>query len=170
MAPTIRPMVEADGPAVLAIYQAGIAGGEATFEENAPDWPTWTAAHHAHSRIVAQQGGDIIGWAALAPVSPRAVYRGVAEVSIYVVEAAAGAGVGGMLMAALVDSAEENGIWTLQSSIFEENEASARLHARHGFRVVGRRARIGLMRFGPHKGLWRDTILLERRSDTVGTS
>jgi L-amino acid N-acyltransferase YncA len=121
MATTIRPMVEADGPAVLAIYQAGIAGGEATFEEHAPDWPTWSAAHHAHSRIVA-------------------------------------------------DSAERNGIWTLQSSIFEENAASARLHARHRFRVVGRRERIGLMRFGPRKGLWRDTILLERRSENVGTS
>ncbi len=170
MATTIRPMVEADGPAVLAIYQAGIAGGEATFEEHAPDWPTWSAAHHAHSRIVADNDGDIVGWAALAPVSPRAVYRGVAEVSIYVVETAAGAGVGGRLMSALIDSAERNGIWTLQSSIFEENAASARLHARHRFRVVGRRERIGLIRFGPRNGLWRDTILLERRSENVGTS
>lgn len=170
MATTIRPMVAADGPAVLAIYQAGIAGGEATFEQTAPDWPTWSAAHHAHSRFVAMTGQEIVGWAALAPVSPRAVYSGVAEVSIYVAGKAAGAGVGGALLAALIDSAEQNAVWTLQSSIFEENKASARLHARNGFRTVGRRDRIGLMTFGPHRGRWCDTILLERRSATVGTS
>jgi len=163
-------MVDADAPAVLALYQAGMAGGEATFESKAPDWPAWSAAHHPHSRFVAESSVEIIGWAALAPVSGRAVYRGVAEVSIYVAEEAAGAGVGAALMAALIEGAEQNGVWTLQASIFEENRASARLHTRHGFREVGRRERIGLMTFGPHKGRWRDTILLERRSAIVGTT
>jgi L-amino acid N-acyltransferase YncA len=172
MTPSVRAMADADAPTVLAIYQEGIAGGNATFEEKAPDWATWLAAHHTHSRFVADTDTDngIAGWAALAPVSQRAVYRGVAEVSIYVSDAATGAGVGGALMAALIESAERHGVWTLQSSIFEENRASARLHARHGFRTVGRRDRIGLMTFGPQKGRWRDTILLERRSATIGSS
>ena len=170
MSPSVRAMADADAPAVLAIYQEGITGGNATFEEKTPDWATWTAAHHTHSRLVAEANEGIAGWVALAPVSQRTVYRGVAEVRIYVSNAAAGAGVGGALMTALVESAERNGVWTLQSSIFEENVASARLHARHGFRTVGRRDRIALMTFGPHKGRWRDTILLERRSATIGSS
>lgn len=170
MTPSVRAMGDADAPTVLAIYQKGIAGGNATFEENASDWVTWSAAHHSHSRFVADTDNGIVGWAALAPVSQRAVYRGVAEVSIYVSDAASGAGVGSALMAALIESAERHGLWTLQSSVFEENAASARLHARNGFRAVGRREQIGLMTYGPHKGRWRDTILLERRSATIGLS
>jgi len=164
----IRPMVDADAAAVLAIYQAGIDAGNATFESQAPDWPDWTAAHHQHSRLVADGGGTVIGWAALAPVSRRKVYRGVAEVSIYVAAEHFGKGVGGVLMGALIASAEREGVWTLQSSVFEENTASARLHARHGFRTVGRRERIARMSHGPLRGRWRDTIILERRSVVVG--
>lgn len=168
MRPIVRPMVDADAAAVLAIYQAGIDAGDATFESKAPDWPDWTAAHHRHSRLVADSGGTVIGWAALAPVSRRKVYCGVAEVSIYVAAEHFGKGIGGLLMGALIASAEREGVWTLQSSIFEENKASARLHARHGFRTVGRRERVARMGHGPLRGRWRDTIILERRSVMVG--
>ena len=164
----IRPMVDDDAQAVLAIYQAGIDGGDATFESQAPPWSAWTAAHHRHSRLVAEHAGTVIGWAALTPVSHRQVYRGVAEVSVYVAAEHFGRGVGSLLMGALIASAEHEGLWTLQSSIFEENAASVRLHARHGFRIVGRRERIARMTHGPQQGRWRDTIILERRSSTVG--
>lgn len=155
-------MKPSDWPAVRAIYEEGIATGNATFEISAPEWSEWDARHLTHSRLVARQGCAIAGWAALSPVSSRPVYRGVAEVSIYVAERARGRGIGRTLLAALIGESEQHGIWTLQAGIFPENTASIELHQRCGFRIVGRRERIGQTA----DGRWRDTILLERRSVT----
>jgi L-amino acid N-acyltransferase YncA len=155
----LSPLQAADWPVVHAIYGEGIATGDATFETSVPDWDTWDAGHLPHSRLVAALGSDVVGWAALAPVSARAVYAGVAEVSVYVAERGRGQGVGGALLGALVSSSEEYGVWTLQAGIFPENRASVALHERHGFRVVGVRERIGQLR-----GRWRNVLLLERRS------
>lgn len=159
----IEKMAESDGDEVLRIYAEGLAAGDATFETQAPGWQAWDAAHHDHSRLVARDNSDVIGWAALSPVSGRHVYGGVAEVSIYVSSAARGKGVGSLLLANLIESSEKNGIWTLQAGIFPENLASINLHLRNGFREVGRRERIG-----KHNGIWRDTLLFERRSPDVG--
>ena len=159
----IRALRDADGDAVLAIYREGLDSGEASFETEPPDWPGWCAKYLAECRLVAESDGRVRGWAALAPASARACYRGVAEVSIYVAGAARGQGVGDALMAALVAASEDAGIWTLYSSIFPENTATRRLHLRHGFREVGTRERIA-----QRHGRWRDTLMLERRSDRVG--
>ncbi len=148
-----------DWNSVRAIYLDGIRTGDATFEQSAPEWDVWDHGHLRTCRLVAHEGEKILGWAALSPVSPRAVYAGVAEVSIYVAECARGRGVGTILMGALVEESERNGIWTLQGSIFPENHASLELHEKHGFRRVGIRERIGCM-----NGCWRDTVLVERRS------
>ncbi len=156
-------MSAADWPVVRAIYEEGIATGYATFETSAPDWRAWDAAHLPDCRLVARQDGQVIGWAALSPVSSRAVYRGVAEVSVYVAATARGRGVGRALLAALVAASETADVWTLQAGIFPENEASVALHVSCGFRVVGRRERLGL-----HHGVWRDVLLLERRSRRPG--
>ena len=155
----IREMTCDDWLVVKAIYEEGIATKMATFESVAPDYATWNASHLAECRIVAIDGHTVTGWAALLPTSPRFVYRGVAEVNIYVAAQNRGHGVGDALMRELIDQATRSGIWTLQSVIFPENEATRRLHAKHGFREVGRRDRIGQM-----DGRWRDTLLLERRS------
>jgi L-amino acid N-acyltransferase YncA len=160
----IEPLTAAHWDTVRAIYLQGIATGNATFQQNSPDWKEWDSAHLRACRMVARSGQDIVGWAALSPVSSRAVYRGVAEVSIYVAETARGAGVGATLMARLVAESEAEGIWTLQAGIFPENLASIRLHCNAGFRVVGTRSRLGRL-----KECWRDVVLLERRSPTVGT-
>jgi L-amino acid N-acyltransferase YncA len=158
---TLHP---ADWPQVRTIYLEGIATGQATFERSAPDWETWDRKHLPACRLVARDtAGQVIGWAALTPYSARAVYAGVAEVSIYIAVAVRGQGVGRCLLTALVDASEAAGIWTLQAGIFPENTASVRLHERCGFRVVGRRERIGQLR-----GVWRDVLLLERRSASVG--
>ncbi|HYY59532.1 MAG TPA: GNAT family N-acetyltransferase [Pyrinomonadaceae bacterium] len=159
----IDEMGEADWEQVRLIYQEGIATGAATFETEAPTWEKWNAAHLLHSRLVAREDGAIKGWAALSPVSGRSVYSGVAETSIYVGKEHRGEGVGSALLEALVSSSERNGVWTLQAGVFPENAASVALHKRCGFRVVGRRERIGKM-----KTVWRDTLLLERRSSLVG--
>jgi L-amino acid N-acyltransferase YncA len=147
-----------DWDSVRAIYIQGIAAGNATFEKSAPEWEVWDAAHLPSCRLVARSGGDVQGWAALSPYSRRQVYAGVAEVSVYVAEAARGRGVGQALLSALVTESERQGIWTLQAGIFPENAASIRLHKRFGFRVVGTRERIGQM-----DGRWRDVVLMERR-------
>jgi len=160
----LRPMAAADWPRVAAIYAAGIATGDATFETAVPDWPAWDAAHHAGARLVATRGGEVVGWAACSPVSRRPVYAGVAEVSVYVEPSSARTGVGRALLEALIAQSEAVGIWTLQAGIFPENVASLRLHEACGFRVVGTRARIGRDRA---RG-WRDTVLVERRSEVVG--
>jgi len=155
----ISPMLAGHWPAVERIYLEGMATGNATFETESPGWKNWDAKHHRHSRLVAFDGEDLLGWAALSPVSTRLVYVGVAEVSIYVAASARGKGVGRELLRALIEQSEQNGIWTLQAGIFPENRASIALHEAHGFREVGRRQRIGQL-----KGVWRDVILLERRS------
>jgi L-amino acid N-acyltransferase YncA len=146
-------------PRVRDIYREGLATGQATFETAVPSWEQWNAAHLAGFRLVAISDGTVSGWAALSAVSTRAVYSGVAEVSVYVAERSRGQGVGRKLLTALIIESEENGIWTLQASIFPENESSISLHRSCGFRMVGRRERIGKL-----NGAWRDTVLLERRS------
>lgn len=162
---TLRPMQPADWPRVAEIYREGIASGDATFETAVPDWESWDSTRRREARIVATDDGGVLGFAALTPTSARPAYAGVGEVMVYVAASVRGRGVGSMLMTELVRASESAGIWTLQASIFPENVASIRAHERAGFRVVGRRERIG--RF--HDGRWRDTVLLERRSDRVGT-
>lgn len=159
----IDAMRAEDWLAVRGIYQEGLATGNASFETEAPDWAAWDAKYHGHSRLVARAGGQVIGWAALAPVSLRACYAGVAEVSVYIKDAARGRGVGNKLLTALVASSEKNGIWTLYGHTFVENEASLRLQTAWGFRVIGRRERIGQL-----NGVWHDTVMTERRSKVVG--
>ncbi|MEP7074981.1 MAG: N-acetyltransferase family protein [Acidobacteriota bacterium] len=156
-------MEPSDWPRIREIYLEGIATGNATFEQTAPEWKEWDAEHLNQPRLVARDAEGVIGWAAVSPVSGRCVYGGVAEVSVYVAESGRGKGLGNGLLKALIDASEANGIWTLQAGIFPENTASIELHLRNGFREVGRRTRIGKM-----NGTWRDTVLLERRSKTVG--
>jgi phosphinothricin acetyltransferase len=159
----IRDLAAEHWERVSSIYLDGIATGQATFETRAPSWAEWSSGHLAAPRLVATDGGHIVGWAALSPVSSRSVYAGVAEVSVYVSSASRGRGVGKRLLEKLVVESEKNMIWTLQASIFPENIASVALHLSCGFREVGRRERIGKM-----NGIWRDTMLLERRSKIVG--
>ena len=159
----IETMQPDDWPQVKSIYLDGMATGQATFETGAPNWEQWDATHFAFARLVARHGDTVIGWAAISRVSQRSVYSGVAEVSVYVSGSHRGAGVGRKLMDALIEESERHGIWTLQASIFPENATSLALHRSCGFREVGRRHRIGKM-----NDVWRDTILLERRSDRVG--
>jgi L-amino acid N-acyltransferase YncA/DNA-binding transcriptional ArsR family regulator len=162
---TIRPMVNDDAAQVLAIYQAGLDSGEASFETSAPSWADFDAARLPGHRLVAADhtSGKVLGWAAVSPVSDRYVYGGVVEHSIYVAPAAQRRGVGAALLRALIRSTAAAGIWTIQSGIFPENTASLRLHEKAGFRVVGIRKRIGR-----HYGRWRDVLLLERRTDLPG--
>ena len=160
----IDDMRAADWPQVRAIYLEGIHTGNATFETAAPDWPHWDKGHLGFARLVARARDAVIGWAALSPYSSRSVYAGVAEVSVYVSQAARGQGVGHRLLARLIEESERHGVWTLQAGIFPENQASLALHLRFGFREVGRREKIGQL-----KAVWRDVVLLERRSQHVGT-
>jgi phosphinothricin acetyltransferase len=169
---TVREMVPGDWPEVRDIYEQGIATGDATFETRAPTRLAWDAAHLASPRLVACVGagvgvgvgeGRLLGWAALTPVSPRAVYRGVADLGIYVADGARHRGVGRALLEAMIERSETQGIWTLQAGVFPENRASLALHVGGGFRIVGTRDRMG--RMGDR---WRDVVLLERRSPTVG--
>ncbi len=148
---------------VRAIYLEGIATKNATFEQSAPDWEDWNRNHFEISRFVARENNQIIGWAALSPVSKRSVYSGVVEVSIYISENAKGKGVGKRLLGRLVEASEKDGIWTLQGGIFSENAASIAIHKACGFRIVGVRERVGKM-----DGVWRDVVLMERRSKIAG--
>jgi phosphinothricin acetyltransferase len=163
MALTVTAMSDTDWDAVIAIYREGIATGNATFETSVPSWQAWNEHHLAVPRLVAVQEGQVVGWAALSPVSSRPVYAGVAEVSVYVGASARGRGVGKALLQALVEGSEKAGIWTLQAGIFPENEVSLALHEACGFREVGRREHLGQM-----GGVWRDVVLMERRSGVVG--
>jgi len=158
----LRPLTEQDWPGVRAIYDEGIATRNATFITAAPDWPEWDSGHLQTCRIVAGEGGRLLGWAALSPVSSRCVYAGVAEVSVYVAADAQGRGVGRALLSALVAASEAQGLWTLQAGVLPENQASVAIHERCGFRIVGRRERLGKM-----DGVWRDVLLLERRSSQI---
>jgi L-amino acid N-acyltransferase YncA len=158
----VRELRSDDWPAVRAIYEQGIAGGNATFETEAPTWEDWDRSHLEGHRLVALQDGEVVGWAALAPVSGRCVYAGVTEDSVYVADSAQGRGVGRVLLEELVERSEHDGIWTIEAGIFPENEASIELHRRCGFRVVGVHERLG-----KHNGVWRDVLLMERRSEEI---
>lgn len=151
-----------DWTAVSAIYAEGIESRNATFETDVPAWDEWDAVHLAEPRLVARRDGEVVGWAALTPVSGRCVYRGVAENSVYVGRGAQSQGVGRALLNELVRRAEAVGIWTIQTGVFPENLASLRLHLSCGFRVVGVRERIGRL-----DGTWRDVVFLERRSKEI---
>ncbi len=161
MIDTMRPE---DWPSIRTIYEEGIATKNATFETAAPEWEQWDAAHLKDCRLVARLNGDVVGWAALTPVSGRCVYAGVAHLSVYVAAAARGQGVGKALLQKLIEESERCGFWMLEAGIFPENAASIALHKSCGFRIVGYREKIGQM-----DGIWRDTLLLERRSKIVGS-
>ena len=162
---SVEAMTEQDWAPVRTIYAEGIATGNATFEKSVPNWEKWDAAHLRACRLVARAGHDVLGWAALSPVSTRPVYAGVAEVSVYVTQRAQNQGIGSKLLRALVEASERENIWTLQAGIFPENIASIELHQRCGFSIVGTRKRLGCM-----DGRWRDVVLMERRSNIVGIS
>ena len=162
----IRDMTPADADAVLAIYAEGIATGHATFESEPPPWERFDAGRHQAPRLVAEIGGKVVGWAACSPISSRPVYKGVADHSVYVSAAARGQGVGHVLLSTFLEDAAEAGFWMMESRIFPENPASIALHLACGFRVVGRRKRMGRMPYGPMAGQWRDCVLVEwRRAD-----
>jgi len=161
-AAALRDLRPGDWPEVSRIYADGIATGNATFETEVPSWEAWDAAHLPEHRFVARRDGRVLGWIALAPTSPRACYAGVAEVSAYVAAEARGGGLGKELLAAVISSSERGGIWTLQTGVFPENEASLGLLERFGFRIVGTHERIGRLH-----GVWRDVVLVERRSEVV---
>jgi phosphinothricin acetyltransferase len=159
----VRAMTESDWPQVRAIYAAGIASGDATFELEPPPYADFEVRHPVAHRLVAcTDDGTVLGWAAVSPSSSRTVYAGVVEASVYADPAAAGRGIGRALLAALIESTEAAGIWTITAAIFPENVASLVLHERLGFRRVGVRERVGR-----HHGRWRDVVLLERRSPSV---
>lgn len=160
---SFRAMVPNDWPNVANIYKQGIDTGLATFETNVPTWETWNNSHLQACRLVAEIDNEVVGWAALTGVSGRCVYAGVAEVSVYVSQFHKGLKIGSILLKALIKEAETNNFWTLQSGIFRENEASISLHKKYGFREVGFREKIGQL-----NGSWRDTVLMERRSELVG--
>lgn len=159
----IRQMTASDWEQVSNIYSEGIATGFATFETSAPDYGQWDSSHTEHSRLVAEDNGILLGWAALSPVSNRCVYGGVGEVSIYISSQSRGKGIGQLLMERLIEESEKAGFWTLQSGVFPENTGSIKLHEKMGFRYIGKRERIGKIH-----GAWKDNLLFERRSSTVG--
>ena len=159
----IRQIVPGDWQTVKKIYESGIATGIATFETSAPDWENWNNGHLIFGRLAAIIENEIVGWAALSPVSNRCVYGGVAEISVYVSESHRGKGVGKQLLNNIIAISEQNGIWTLQAGIFTDNFASVKLHESVGFRVIGHREKIGKL-----KGKWKDNFILERRSKVVG--
>jgi phosphinothricin acetyltransferase len=160
----LRPFKQEDWTSVAEIYRQGIETGNATFQKEVPNWESWDSGHLKTCRIVAFIDNEIIGWAALTPVSGRCVYAGVAEVSVYVASKNKGQKIGTKLLESLIAESESEGLWTLQAGIFPENIASLKIHENLGFRKVGFREKIGKM-----NNIWRDTILLERRSKIVGT-
>ena len=161
----MRDLRPDDWPEVSRIYAEGIATGNATFETEVPAWEAWDAAHLPEPRFVAEREGRVVGWIALSPVSSRCCYAGVAEISAYVGEEARGQGVGGELLAAAIQSSERGGIWTLQTGVFPESAPSLALLRRFGFRELGTQERIGRLH-----GVWRDVVLLERRSEADATA
>jgi phosphinothricin acetyltransferase len=162
-APVLGVLLPEHWPAVAEIYRQGIETGDATFETEVPIWKAWDAAHLGSHRFVALAGGDVVGWVAASAVSGRCAYAGVVEHSVYVAASARRQGVGLALIGQLVRSTEQAGIWTIQTGIFPENQASVRLHEQAGFKVVGRRERLGML-----NGAWRDVLFLERRSKVAG--
>lgn len=160
---TIEPMQAVQAPILLDIYRQGILSGMATFETTVPEWPVFDAKYLPHSRIVAVEEGELTGWAALSPVSVRECYSGVAEVSVYVAQVHQRKGIGRILLLELINESEKNGTWSLLSVIHEENRASIHLHEQCGFRYIGYRERIAQL-----DGIWRTTVMMERRSQKVG--
>ncbi|NLI54134.1 MAG: N-acetyltransferase [Clostridiales bacterium] len=156
----VRPMTDEDWPDVARIYQEGMDTNLSTFRTSCPDWAEWDGAHLKKCRLVATRDGAVVGWVALSPYSSRCVYEGVAHVSVYIGEGARGMGAGKTLLKALIAASEAEGFWTLQSGIMEDNAGSIALHIGCGFRLVGYREKIGRDRFG----VWRNTLLMERRS------
>ncbi|MDD2611641.1 MAG: N-acetyltransferase family protein [Bacteroidales bacterium] len=159
----IKQMTADSWTDVARIYETGIATKNATFERQAPDWDSWNNAHRKDCRLIALIKDKIVGWAALSNVSNRCVYSGVAEVSIYIDTDFRGKGIGDRLITELIKESESTGIWTLQAGVFPENTGSIRLHEKHGFRIIGKKERIGKM-----DDTWRDVLQLERRSKIVG--
>lgn len=160
---TFSTLLPEHWPAVRSIYEEGIKTGNATFQQSAPEWEEWNSSHLEHSRIIAFLDNEVAGWAALTPVSGRCVYAGVGEVSVYVAEKFRGQKIGTALLKELINQSESNNIWTLQAGIFSENKGSIKIHEENGFRTVGYREKIGQM-----NGVWRDTVLMERRSPVIG--
>ena len=158
----VRNMLNGDNEKVLEIYRMGLETRNATFEIIVPSWQEWESKHLRHSRFVSEEDGIVTGWAALSPFSSREVYKGVAELSIYVSTNFRGMKTGSALMEKIIYSSELNGIWTMVSSVFPENEATLKLHKKYGFREIGRREKIAKL-----DGMWRDTILFERRSTII---
>ncbi|WP_319005479.1 GNAT family N-acetyltransferase [Metabacillus litoralis] len=161
----IDQMQQEDWKYVKNIYLEGIATKNATFQKESPSWKQWDEAHINDCRLVAKIKGEVIGWAALSPISTRPVYSGVAEVSVYVCRHKKGLGIGSLLIKSLIEQSEESGFWMLQSGIFPENYSSIHIHKKYGFREVGIRKKIAKL-----DGKWRDVVLLERRSTKVGTN
>jgi L-amino acid N-acyltransferase YncA len=159
----IKKLTEKHWPEVRAIYESGVATGNANFSHQVPDWDEWDKTHVKNCRLVATENGEVLGWAALTAISDRCVFAGVAEVSVYIAENSRGKGIGKQLLSDLITLSEENNFWTLESRIFVENLASLKIHEENGFRIIGSRERIGQL-----NGVWRDTLLLERRSVKVG--
>lgn len=160
----IRAMKAEDWEQASKIYAEGIAGRNATFETSVPEWDDWVAKRLEIGRLVAEENGKILGFIALGAVSQREVYRGVTENTIYIANDAQGKGVGSALMQAQIDQAEANGIWTILAVTFSENKASIALHKKFGFRMIGYRERIAKL-----DGIWRNTVMLERRSKVIGS-
>jgi len=158
----VRELRQEDWPAVRSIFEQGIATGNATFETEAPSWEAWDGSQLDGHRWVAVEGGRVVGWVAAHPVSSRPCYRGVVEHSVYVDGAFQGRGIGRVLLERLFESTERDGIWTIQTGVFPENEASLALHEKCGFRVVGTQERLGKL-----DGAWRDVVVLERRSEAI---
>jgi L-amino acid N-acyltransferase YncA len=159
----IEKLTENHWPEVRAIYESGVATGNANFSHNMPDWDAWNKTHVKNCRLVATENGRVLGWAALTAISDHCVFAGVAEASVYIAEGSRGKGIGKKLLSGLVKLSEENNFWTLEARIFTENLASIKIHEENGFRIIGSRERIGQL-----NGVWRDTLLLERRSVKVG--
>lgn len=159
----IRPMETGDWASVSQIYNEGIATGFATFEKDIPTYKNWDSAHIKTCRLVAEHDNSVLGWAALSPVSSRCVYGGIGEVSVYVGQNSRGMGIGKLLIEALIQESEKEGLWTLQSGIFPENRGSIKLHEEVGFRFIGKREKVGKL-----DGVWKDNVLYERRSEIVG--
>lgn len=159
----IREMLPEDGARVLEIFREGIDGGNATFDKDVPNWEVWDNKFFKICRLVLEdENGEVKGWAAIQPISERDCFKGVAEVSIYLSNAVQGKGLGKVMLQKLISETEEHGFWTLQSGIFPENVASIKIHEKLGFRIIGNREKIGQM-----KGVWRDVVLLERRSGKI---